>query len=142
MNKNETPTSTVLDRQKIATPVVFCTPLALSQLQLMMENDFTLKGRFLRIVISGKGCDGFTYSVGFTDLADDDYEIEIGAPSSPMIILMDPFTAFYLQECSLDFVQNLDLETEGFVITNHAQEKYSGKFWKEDQSKVPPTSIQ
>ncbi len=134
--------SASLDKDRIPTPRVYLTPRALSELTLMMENDFTLGGKYFRIVISGKGCEGFTYATGLTDMKEDDFEIQAILPedsaSEEFIVLMDPFAAFYLQECSVDFIQDLEKDLEGFVVTNHAQEKYAGKFWREDESKVPP----
>ena len=40
------------------------TQKAIDEIRLILENDFTIKGKFLRVQITGKECDGFTYSVG------------------------------------------------------------------------------
>lgn len=130
--------STHLDKDRIPTPRVHLTERALGELKLMMENDFTIAGKYFRVLISGKGCDGFTYSTGFTDLKEDDFEIHADAGGEEFVVLMDPFAAFYLQECTVDFVQDLERDLEGLLVMNHAQEKYAGKFWREDPDKVPP----
>ncbi|CBW27033.1 hypothetical protein BMS_2231 [Halobacteriovorax marinus SJ] len=122
----------------VATPVVYFTQRALEQLKLILENDFTLAGKYFRILISGKGCDGFTYSAGFTDVKEDDFEVRIENSDEDIIILLDPFAAFYLQESSVDFIQDLVNDVEGFVITNHLQKKYAGKFWRKAPEKTPP----
>ncbi|ATH08350.1 hypothetical protein BIY24_10440 [Halobacteriovorax marinus] len=122
----------------VATPVVYFTQRALEQLKLILENDFTLAGKYFRILISGKGCDGFTYSAGFTDVKEDDFEVRIENSDEDFIILLDPFAAFYLQESSVDFIQDLVNDVEGFVITNHLQKKYAGKFWRKAPEKTPP----
>lgn len=133
---------TKVDPTSVPTPEVKITDKAISQLTLIMENDFTLKGKYLRLLISGKGCDGFNYSVGFTDWNQDDMQIPVLSTelnSTELHVIMDPFTAFYLQKCSVDYVEDFANNNEGFVVTNENQKKYSGKFWKKDEQKVPPT---
>ncbi len=115
-----------IDKDCITYPKVYFTNFAKEQLKLIVENDFTLKGKYLRILISGKGCDGFKYSVGFADLNDDNFEV-----------IMDPFTAFYLQNTEVDYVLDLETGDEGFVVTNKDQKKYHGKFWKKNNDLVP-----
>ncbi len=122
----------------VAKPVVYFTERAFDQLNLILENDFTLSGKYFRILISGKGCDGFTYSAGFTDIKEEDFQVKIENVDTDVVILLDPFAAFYLQESSVDFVQDLVNDVEGFVITNHLQKKYAGKFWRKAPEKTPP----
>jgi hypothetical protein len=55
-----------------------------------------------------------------------------------MEVLMDPFTAFYLQKSSIDYVQDFANNNEGFVVTNLNQKTFAGKFWRADDTKVPP----
>jgi len=133
---------TKVDRSQIATPDIKLTTNAYEQLQLILENDFTLKGKYLRLLISGKGCDGFSYSVGFTDWNEDDMLIQAKCADNgqhQLQIVMDPFTAFYLQKCSVDYVEDFANNSEGFIVENENKNKYSGKFWKQDEHKVPPT---
>lgn len=131
-----------VDGTQVPKPIVSFSDNALSQLRLIIENDFTLKGKYFRLLISGKGCDGFTYSVGFTDWNEEDIEVVVqntfGQEMKDLQILMDPFTAFYLQKCSVDYVQDFANNNEGFSIINENQKTYSGKFWRQDSSKVPP----
>lgn len=134
---------TKVDLSQVTLPEVNISPKAISQLKLIIENDFTLKGKYLRLLISGKGCDGFSYSVGFTDWNMDDMEIEVKTSNEEthenLKVIMDPFTAFYLQNCSVDYVEDFANNNEGFVVTNDNQKNFSGKFWKKDEQKVPPT---
>lgn len=131
-----------VDPSQIATPEVIFTNQALSQLRLIIENDFTLKGKYFRLLISGKGCDGFTYSVGFTDWIEEDLLIPIKDQNNQIQenveIVMDPFTAFYLQKCSVDYIQDFANNSEGFVIKNENQKNFAGKFWRQDEEKIPP----
>lgn len=127
-----------INKDKIPLPKVSFTDKAWSQLNLILENDFTLAGKHLRILISGKGCDGFTYSIGFTDLQKDDFAIPVDKREKQLEVLMDPFTAFYLQDSCVDFIQNFDHDTEGFTVKNYQQDNFTGKFWKKDSDKTPP----
>ncbi len=140
-NENQS-NATIVDGTKVSTPVIYITPKAHEQLRLIIENDFTLNGKYLRLLISGKGCEGFNYSVGFTDWNTDDMLIKAnGSDNTPTDIqfVMDPFTAFYLQKCSVDYVEDFANNNEGFIVTNENQKTFSGKFWKKDEQKVPPT---
>jgi iron-sulfur cluster insertion protein len=143
--------NTIVDPSKVTIPDLKFTTVALNQLRLILENDFTLKGKYLRILASGKGCDGFTYSIRFTEWEEADFLVpilhpEIGPENNQdkkdmdkqLQVLMDPFTAFYLQKVSVDYVQDFANNSEGFTVTNENQKDFSGKFWRQDAAKVPP----
>ena len=127
-----------VNKELVLPPVIMFTERALAQLKLIIENDFTLAGKYFRIVVSGKGCEGFTYAAGFTDLNEDDFQVRIANTTEEIYVVVDPFAAFYLQEASVDFVQDFDIDAEGFVIVNHAQGEFKGKFWRAAPEKTPP----
>ncbi len=127
-----------IDRKLVTPPTIYFTTRAYDQLKLIIENDFTLAGKYFRIGISGKGCDGFTYSVMFTDLNDDDFVVKIANQKDDFQIVLDPFAAFYLNEGSVDFIQDFNQDAEGFVITNHQQKNYQGKFFNKENANLPP----
>lgn len=127
-----------VNRDMVTPPVIMFTERALNQLKLIIENDFTLAGKYFRIIVSGKGCEGFTYAAGFTDLNEDDFQIRIANTEEEIYVVIDPFAAFYLQEASVDFIQDFEQDAEGFVIVNHSQSEFRGKFWRQDPSKTPP----
>ncbi|MDD0852307.1 hypothetical protein HBN50_04320 [Halobacteriovorax sp. GB3] len=131
-------TQNKIKRELIVPPVITFTDRALQELELIIDNDFTLKGKYFRLLISGKKCDGFTYSAGFTDLKDDDFIVPVQNNETELEIIVDPFAAFYLGETTVEFIQNLEENQEGFVITNHSQDLYKGKFWRQDETKIPP----
>lgn len=107
-------------------------PEAANQLKLMQEHDYTLKDKVFRLKIGGKGCDGFTYDLGWSAPHPDDVVKEL---AHNVKLHMDPFTAFYCQEGAINY--HFDPEgDEGLTFTNHRQEEYHGKFFK-DESTVP-----
>lgn len=117
----------------------FITDSAVHQIKLMEENDYTLKGLSFRIKIGGKGCGGFTYTTGFSELHADDLVIEQDYPliNYNLKVLMDPFTAFYTQELTLDYMLDPANNEEGFIVNNAADGQHKGKFFK-DESLLPP----
>ncbi len=118
---------------------LFITDSAVRQIQLMQENDYTLENLSFRIKIGGKGCGGFTYDTGFSEFHADDLVLETDYPliKFKLKILIDPFTAFYTQDSTLDYLLDPANNEEGFVVTNAADGEHKGKFFK-DESKLPP----
>jgi iron-sulfur cluster insertion protein len=123
----------------ILAPKIEFTPSALEQIKLIVDNDFTLRGLYFRILISGKGCDGFTYSTGFTEFNSEDFIVQIeNNKNLDFSVLIDPFASFYLQDTMVDFVQDFENDTEGFVVLNKNQKQFAGKFWRETPTDTPP----
>ena len=118
---------------------VLLTDSAVRQIQLMQSHDYTLEGLLFRIKIGGKGCDGFTYDTGFSEQHSDDLVIEKNYPliNFNLKLLIDPFTAFYTQDFTLDYLLDAQNNEEGFVVLNAADGQHKGKFFK-DISKLPP----
>ena len=125
----------------LKTPKLTISDAAFQQILLIQRHDYTLTGMSFRVKIGGKGCNGFTYETGFSAKRPDDVIIRHTAVSfeskqnESIELLMDPFTAFYSQVASLDYV--LNAEEEGFKLTNHNESLYQGKFYK-DTTMVPP----
>ena len=129
-----------MDKHLTASDIkLFVTDSAIRQIQLMQENDYTLEGLSFRIKIGGKGCGGFTYDTGFSEPHADDLAIikDIPLINYRLKILMDPFTAFYTQEATLDYMLDVDSNEEGFIVTLAVEGQHKGKFFK-DESKLPP----
>lgn len=123
-----------IDLSKIETPRPSITDSATSQLLLMKENDWTLEGKDIRISISGKGCDGFDYAIGFDNRHNEDFVYQ----EKGLNFLFDPFCAFYAQNLEIDFKIDPEKNVDGFVIKSLDQKKHTGKFWRQDESKVLP----
>ncbi len=118
---------------------LFVTDSAVRQIQLMQDNDYTLEGLSFRIKIGGKGCEGFTYDTGFSELHPDDLVIKqkYELIHFELTVLIDPFTAFYTQEVTLDYLLDTTNNEEGFIVNNAADGQHRGKFFK-DEGKLPP----
>lgn len=118
---------------------LFVTDSAVRQIQLMQENDYTLEGLSFRIKIGGKGCEGFTYDTGFSELHPDDLVIKqkYELIHFELTVLIDPFTAFYTQEVTLDYLLDTTNNEEGFIVNNAADGQHRGKFFK-DEGRLPP----
>ncbi len=118
---------------------LFVTDSAVRQIQLMQDNDYTLEGLHFRIKIGGKGCGGFTYDTGFSELHPDDLVIiqEYQLINFTLKVLIDPFTAYYTQEATLDYLLDPSNNEEGFVLNNAADGQHRGKFFT-DETKLPP----
>ena len=126
-----------LDSSKIEVPRVSFTDDAASQIRLILENDFTLSGKYFRILISGKNCDGFIYSVGFTNLEDEDFMVSPEGIEDFEIII-DPFTAFYLHNTAIDYRHDVENDIEGFVVKDEFDGEFQGKFWRSSKESIPP----
>ena len=127
-----------LDPKRIPPPRLSLTQAARRELLLILENDFTLQNKVLRIQISGKECHGFTYSCGFTIPERDDFIQEHDLGHQILKTSLDPFTAYYLNAGVVDFVMEQEKNIEGFTVTNLNQDEYTGKFWQKDKNKIPP----
>ncbi len=67
----------------------------------------------LRIAVQGGGCSGFEYALGFDAGAQEgDLEVE----SEGVTVVVDPFSAPYLQGATIDFLNTL--QEAGFKIEN------------------------
>ncbi len=67
----------------------------------------------LRVAIQGGGCSGFQYGLGFDNApAEGDHELELDG----VRIVVDPFSAPYLQGVTIDFLNGL--QESGFKIDN------------------------
>lgn len=106
---------------------------AKKQIQLILDNDYTLEGLVFRLQISGKGCNGFDYSLGFTEKHADDLVYEV----SGIQINIDPFSAYYCRSGEIDYLIDHENQVDGFLFTNHNEKIHRGKFFK-DESTLPP----
>jgi iron-sulfur cluster assembly protein len=89
------------------------TESAAAKIKELMAEEPAGEATVLRVAIQGGGCSGFQYGLGFDreaiegDLEFDQYGVRV---------VVDPFSAPYLQGASVDFVNGL--QESGFKIEN------------------------
>ncbi len=93
------------------TPLLSVTPAAAQKIKQLMAEETDVN--VLRVAIQGGGCSGFQYGLGFDrGAAEGDHELELqGVP-----VVVDPFSAPYLQGAEIDYVDSID--QSGFAINN------------------------
>ena len=127
-----------VDPQKINLPQIKLSESALREIAFIFANDPDLQNSFFRVKIQGKECDGFTYSTFLSEKWPDDFVLDFQFESMAFKLAIDPFTAFYLQLGKIDFIADYQNDIEGFQVTNLRQKQFQGKFWTENQTKIPP----
>jgi iron-sulfur cluster assembly protein len=96
-----------------ATTVVSLTERAASKIQELQAEEPGTDASVLRIAVQGGGCSGFEYALGFdSGPQEGDLELE----SHGVTVVVDPFSAPYLQGASIDFLDGL--QESGFKIEN------------------------
>ena len=89
------------------------TPNAASKILQLMQEEPSEELAVLRVAIQGGGCSGFQYGLGFDrGAAEGDLEFE----QHGIRVVVDPFSAPYLQGATVDFLDGL--QESGFKIDN------------------------
>jgi iron-sulfur cluster assembly protein len=92
--------------------LVSITEQAASKIKNLMAEEAEGEASVLRIAVQGGGCSGFEYALGFDRGAmEGDHELD----SQGIRVVVDPFSAPYLQGTEIDFVEGLQ---GGFAINN------------------------
>jgi iron-sulfur cluster assembly accessory protein len=93
--------------------VVSLTASAAEKIKGLMAQEPAGEAEVLRVAVRGGGCSGFEYALGFDrEAAEGDYEAE----AHGVRIVVDPFSAPYLQGASVDFIETI--QEAGFKIEN------------------------
>jgi iron-sulfur cluster assembly accessory protein len=92
--------------------LVTLTESAATKVRELMAEEPEGEATVLRIAVQGGGCSGFEYALGFDSGAQEgDHRIDaFGVP-----VVVDPFSAPYLQGTEIDFLDGLQ---GGFAINN------------------------
>jgi iron-sulfur cluster assembly protein len=89
------------------------TPDAAAKVKELMAEEPDAESLVLRVAIQGGGCSGFQYGLGFDrGPAEGDIEFEMHGVQ----VVVDPFSAPYLQGAEVDYVDTI--EASGFAINN------------------------
>jgi iron-sulfur cluster assembly protein len=93
--------------------LITITPLAASKIKQLMADEPDGDTLVLRVAIEGGGCSGFQYGLGFdAGSAEGDIEMELEG----VRVVVDPFSAPYLQGSRVDFLNTIT--ESGFKIEN------------------------
>jgi iron-sulfur cluster assembly accessory protein len=92
--------------------LVTLTESAATKVKELMAEEPDGEATVLRVAVQGGGCSGFEYALGFDSAAQEsDHQIDaFGVP-----VVVDPFSAPYLQGTEIDFLDGLQ---GGFAINN------------------------
>jgi iron-sulfur cluster assembly protein len=93
--------------------LVSLTEIAAAKIKELMADEPAQEAAVLRIAVQGGGCSGFQYQLGFDRAAQEgDHEFLL----HDVRVVVDPFSAPYLQGASIDFLSGL--QESGFKIDN------------------------
>jgi iron-sulfur cluster assembly protein len=93
--------------------VLTLTPTAASKILQLMAEEPDGDVAVLRVAIQGGGCSGFQYGLGFDR---DAVEGDIESSQHGVRVVVDPFSAPYLQGATVDFIDGI--QESGFKIEN------------------------
>jgi iron-sulfur cluster assembly protein len=97
--------------QERVMPLMTVTEAAAAKITQLMSEETDVS--VLRVAIQGGGCSGFQYGLGFDRGAvEGDLEFEMHGVQ----VVVDPFSAPYLQGSTIDFLEGL--QESGFKIEN------------------------
>ena len=92
--------------------LVSLTERAAVKVKGLMAEEPVGEAEVLRVAVQGGGCSGFEYALGFDrGSMEGDHELE----AHGVRVVVDPFSAPYLQGTEIDFVEGLQ---GGFAINN------------------------
>jgi iron-sulfur cluster assembly protein len=93
--------------------LVSLTESAAAKVRELMDDEPEGEATVLRIAVQGGGCSGFEYALGFdSGPQEGDHEIRFHGVD----VVVDPFSAPYLQGAEIDFVNTI--QESGFKINN------------------------
>jgi iron-sulfur cluster assembly accessory protein len=102
---------TEIQELSVTTPPLSVTEAAATKIKQLLAEEPDVG--VLRIAIQGGGCSGFQYGLGFdTDAAEGDLAFE----QHGVTVVVDPFSAPYLQGAEVDYVDSI--QAAGFAVNN------------------------
>ena len=105
----------IVERPAETTPpaVVALTANAAEKIKQLMAAEPVGEAEVLRVAIQGGGCSGFQYGLGFDRGS---VEGDLESEQHGIRLVVDPFSAPYLQGATVDFVHSI--QESGFKIEN------------------------
>ncbi len=93
---------------------VTLTERAAQEVKRIMDEQKLEEGTVLRVGVTGGGCSGFSYALGFDKAFDEKADSRIEQHGIPVVV--DKKSALYLDGTTLDFFEGLD--KRGFTFEN------------------------
>lgn len=90
------------------------TERAAEEVKRIMEQQKLEDGQVLRVGVTGGGCSGFSYALGFDDKFDGDVDAKYDCHGVPVVV--DKKSALYLDGTTVDFYDGI--EKRGFTFEN------------------------
>jgi iron-sulfur cluster assembly protein len=96
-----------------STTLIGLTERAAAKIKELQAGEPEGEAAVLRVAVQGGGCSGFEYALGFDHAAQEgDHELD----AHGVRVVVDPFSAPYLQGAQIDFLDGL--QESGFKIDN------------------------
>lgn len=93
---------------------VILTEKAANEVKRIMEDQKLEPGTVLRVGVTGGGCSGFSYALGFDKQYDETVDTKYDYHGVPMVV--DKKSALYLDGTTVDFYDGID--ARGFKFDN------------------------
>jgi iron-sulfur cluster assembly protein len=93
---------------------VVLTERAAAEVKRIMEHQQLTEGQVLRVGVTGGGCSGFNYALGFDDKFDEKADSKFDCHGVPVVV--DRKSALYLEGTTVDFYEGI--ERRGFTFEN------------------------
>ncbi|MEN0111550.1 MAG: iron-sulfur cluster assembly accessory protein [Planctomycetota bacterium] len=90
------------------------TERAAEEVKRIVEHQSLKEGTFLRVGVTGGGCSGFSYQLGFDDAYDS--KADSKAEQHGVAVVVDKKSALYLEGTTVDFYDGI--EKRGFTFDN------------------------
>ena len=98
------------------------TERAAEEVKRVIEQQKMEEAAFLRVGVTGGGCSGFTYSLGFDSAYDE--KADSKSEQHGVSVVVDKKSALYLDSTTLDFYDGI--EKRGFTFNNPEAVKTCG----------------
>ncbi|QDS98985.1 HesB/IscA family protein [Adhaeretor mobilis] len=95
---------------------VLITEKAASEVKRIMEDQKLGEGAFLRVGVTGGGCSGFSYALGFDKGENYDAQADAKHEFHGVPVVVDKKSALYLDGTTVDFYEGID--KRGFTFEN------------------------
>jgi iron-sulfur cluster assembly accessory protein len=108
------PLPVVLFTEHLCPMSITLTERAAAEVKKILDEQKYEEGTFLRVGVTGGGCSGFSYALGFDK--EYDQQADSKTDQNGVAVVVDKKSALYLEGTSVDFYEGL--EKRGFTFEN------------------------